>query len=178
MGPDAGPGSDPAPGAQQANPYAPPSLGADAAPWAQPELAGSLPLAERGTRLGAALLDGLLMVGAMLPGVALVAVDETAMIVVMMLGILGLQIYQWYLITNTGQSLGKKWMGIRITMLDGSPVDFVHGVLLRSWVMGLLGQIPFAGGIIGLVDVLMIFGDERRCLHDHIASTKVVIAQY
>jgi len=53
---------------------------------------------------------------------------------------------------------------------------FVHGVLLRQWVMGLLNAIPFIGNIIALVDPLMIFGDERRCLHDHIAGTKVIVA--
>jgi len=44
-------------------------------------------------------------------------------------------------------------------------------VLLRSWVNGLIGLVvPFYG----LVDILFIFGSERRCLHDLIAGTVVV----
>ena len=39
-------------------------------------------------------------------------------------------------------------------------------------VNGLIGIIPGYG----LVDVLFIFGAERRCLHDYIARTKVVEA--
>jgi hypothetical protein len=38
---------------------------------------------------------------------------------------------------------------------------------------GLLGIIPFYG----FVDVLFIFGQERRCLHDLIAGTRVVQGQ-
>ena len=94
-----------------------------------------------------------------------------------------LNIYQWYLISTTGQSLAKKWFRIRIVKTDNTGVDFVSGVLLREWVLGFVagainGVIPSAGSIVSLVDALMIFGSERRCLHDVIASTKVVIAEY
>jgi uncharacterized RDD family membrane protein YckC len=37
----------------------------------------------------------------------------------------GLTLYQAYLISSRGQSLGKRWMGIRIVREDGGPVDFV-----------------------------------------------------
>ena len=65
-------------------------------------------------------------------------------------------------------------LGMKIVKTDGSDVNFVSGVILRSWVTGALSNIPFIGGIIGLVDALMIFGEEHRCLHDHIAGTKVI----
>jgi uncharacterized RDD family membrane protein YckC len=90
--------------------------------------------------------------------------------------VLSFMIYQWYLIATTGQSLAKRWLGIKIVRLDGSPVGFVNGVILRSWVVGALSNIPILGTIIGLVNPLMIFGEERRCLHDHIAGTRVVVA--
>jgi hypothetical protein len=52
-------------------------------------------------------------------------------------------------------------------------------VLLRSWAFYALvfaGTLLFFGSILPLVDALMIFGDQRRCLHDHLAGTKVVVA--
>lgn len=81
---------------------------------------------------------------------------------------------QWYLVATTGQTLGKKLFGIKIVMVDGSPVGFWTGVVLRDWAIGFLGALPFVGGIIGLADALYIFHADRRCLHDRIAGTIVV----
>ena len=41
---------------------------------------------------------------------------------------------------------------------------------MRYIVNSLLGNIPFYT----VLDVLLIFGNERRCIHDHLAGTKVV----
>jgi uncharacterized RDD family membrane protein YckC len=169
------------------NPYAPPGGGYPPQggyghePYWQPyELAG------RGTRLVAAILDGLLAIATALPGFILLydflnSVDSKKesdlwlAVGVMVVGVLVLAIYQWYLIATRGQSLGKKWLHIRIVKLDGSMPGFVNGVLLRGWVMSLITNIPYVGGIVGLVDPLLIFGQERRCLHDLIASTQVIV---
>jgi uncharacterized RDD family membrane protein YckC len=40
--------------------------------------------------------------------------------------------------------------------------------------MGILGAIPGLGALLSLVNVLMIFGQEQRCLHDLFANTIVV----
>ena len=58
----------------------------------------------------------------------------------------------------------------------GAPVDFVTGVLLRVWITGVLGSfvLSWIGCLFWIIDSCMIFGQERRCLHDHIASTRVV----
>jgi len=40
----------------------------------------------------------------------------------------------------------------------------------------LIEQVPLFGGLFWIVDVCLIFGEERRCLHDYIAGTKVVRA--
>ncbi len=37
-----------------------------------------------------------------------------------------------------------------------------------------MGAIPFVGAIYAIVDILMIFGEEHRCMHDMIATTCVV----
>jgi uncharacterized RDD family membrane protein YckC len=87
---------------------------------------------------------------------------------------LPLSIYQWMLIARTGQSIGKKWLRIRIVKLDNSPVGFGDGVMLREWITRGISFIPCVGAIISLVGYLMIFGSERRCLHDRIAGTKVI----
>ena len=68
--------------------------------------------------------------------------------------------------------------GVRIVMYEnGKLPGFVNGWLLRSFVPGLIGQVPYVGGLFSLVDILCIFGEERRCIHDMIAGTKVVEAQ-
>jgi uncharacterized RDD family membrane protein YckC len=174
------------------NPYAPPTADVDQGLQARVD---DYVLADRGTRLGAVLIDGLLSVASLLPGfVLLVALagfdnldparmlrrmDDSLMfagIAVMVLMALSFQIYQWYLISTTGQSLAKRWLGIKIVRLDGSDVGFVNGVILRGWVIGAIGNIPLVGGLIALINPLMIFGEERRCLHDHIAGTRVIVA--
>jgi uncharacterized RDD family membrane protein YckC len=174
------------------NPYAPPSADVDQGLQTGGD---DYVLAERGTRLGAALIDGLLLFASVLPGFVLLAalaglenldpsrmvrrLDDGLLIVgilVMVLMVLAFQIYQWYLISTTGQSLAKRWLGIKIVRLDGSDVGFVNGVILRNWVISAMGQIPFVGMFVGLVNPLMIFGEERRCLHDQIASTRVIVA--
>lgn len=172
------------------NPYAPPSAGyqpqqqgygqqgyGQQPSWQPYELAG------RWTRFGAALVDGFLSLGAALPGLVMLFMsmdknDESQVwtgLSVAVIGMLILGIYQWYLISTRGQSLGKKWLHIRIVKLDGSLPGFVNGVLLRAWLMSLITNIPYIGGLVGLVDPLLIFGQERRCLHDLIASTQVIV---
>lgn len=175
------------------NPYAPPTADVDQGLQLQQ---GAYVLAERGTRLGAVLIDGLLAVAAALPAGIILAfmvfsatnggvnIGNAEMLSYGVIGVAGLMIlmvlafmgYQWYLIATTGQTLAKRWLGIQIVRVDGTPLGFVNGVILRSWVVGLLGNIPLVGPLVALVNPLMIFGEERRCLHDQIAGTRVIVA--
>ena len=59
---------------------------------------------------------------------------------------------------------------------DGSQASFARIVGLRYFTTSVLAPIPVVGSIYGLVDVLLIFRDSRRCLHDNIADTIVVTA--
>jgi len=109
------------------------------------------------------------------------ALDRPEMLVLLVgavgigfLGFLGIAIYQWVLISRTGQSLGKKWTGIRIERVDGARITFGSGVFLRNWLPKLIGSVPYLGAIFHLVDSLYIFREDRRCVHDHIAGTRVV----
>lgn len=96
-----------------------------------------------------------------------------------LVGLVFFQLGQWILITNRSQSLGKLVTGTRIVTLDGEPCGFVQGVLLRNWVLGAATgvlNILCLGWTLSLLDKLLIFGPERRCLHDQIAGTRVVSA--
>jgi uncharacterized RDD family membrane protein YckC len=147
-----------------------------------------LPLATRGSRFVAALLDGLVMVPLFMVGCVIAylvmgnSLADTSqatgravgMMTIMYICVLPIALYQWYLIAKTGQTLGKKWMRIKIVKLDNSPVNFVSGVVLRSWVLGLANFTGGIGGFVGLIDSLAIFAADRRTLHDRIAGTKVI----
>jgi uncharacterized RDD family membrane protein YckC len=89
--------------------------------------------------------------------------------------IFALVIFQLVLLSMSGQTIGKKIMAIKIVTSDGEHLPgFFKVVLLRLIVVGLIGSIPFAGWIFNLVDILFIFRDDRRCIHDMIAGTKVI----
>lgn len=99
-----------------------------------------------------------------------------------LVALLCLTLYQWYLLSTRGQTIGKAMVGIRIVSLDGQPAGFFQALLLRVWVFsGLLSLavsvssavIPVAGVVLALLDYVPLFGDDRRCLHDYVAGTQV-----
>jgi uncharacterized RDD family membrane protein YckC len=160
-------------GSTEQNPFAPPSEEAD---FAFAQDAGGYRLATYGQRLAGSMVDGILYVAAAVPGASLaLLVGERASFGGAGLGMLLLAIYQWSRIAATGQSLAKAWLHTRIIRENGERPGFVAGVVLRSWVMALLGMIPFIGYLVGLADALAIFsGTTRQTLHDRIAHTLVV----
>jgi uncharacterized RDD family membrane protein YckC len=102
---------------------------------------------------------------------------------------IGWVVWQIVLLYRFGQTVGKKALGIRVVRMDGSRVSFARFFFLRGGVLLavrlLVGGIALGigldhgnlvGALITLVDSLMIFGGERRCLHDYIADTQVVTA--
>ncbi len=143
-------------------------------------------LASLGSRLGASLVDGACVAGIylmfflMAGSSGLSGIDESAMgasLFFLVAAIIVLCIIQIYLLTTCGQTIGKKVVGIRIVSYpDGEASGFLKNVLMRGFVNGLISAIPLVGSIYAFVDILFIFGQERRCLHDMIASTKVVNA--
>jgi uncharacterized RDD family membrane protein YckC len=87
-----------------------------------------------------------------------------------------LALVQLVLLCTRGQTIGKIICKIRIVRVTGEPAGFVHAFLLRSVVMSLCTSIPIVGPIAMLVDPLLIFRDDRRCIHDLLAGTIVVDA--
>jgi uncharacterized RDD family membrane protein YckC len=155
------------------NPYAPPTAVADTSSLDDEDI---LIPAERGTRWWARFVDQLLWIAAAAPAAYVVLVMKEQFGWILSLLFFAVMGYQWYLISTTGQTLAKKWMGIKVVKMDGSPCGFVSGVLLREVAFFGAGAIPYVGKAIGLIDSLMIFGEPRRCLHDQLAGTKVVLA--
>lgn len=73
-----------------------------------------------------------------------------------------------------GQSLGKLLIGIHIVRAaDGSRAGFLKAVVLREVVFFVIGSIQYVGPVLSFGNVLMIFREDRRCLHDLVAETVV-----
>lgn len=167
------------------NPYAPPR--AAVRDIADPNAPNAK--AERVTRLVAAFLDGLifgamvylpLAIGGAMSG-ALSALATGRFDVMAFFGmaglfaLAGLIAWSWItivLVKRNGQSIGKKLLGIKVVRTDGSKASLGRIFWLRNFINALLGIIP----LYGLIDILLIFGEPRQCLHDKIADTIVVKA--
>ena len=112
-------------------------------------------LASPWLRLGASLLNGLLIV------------------VTLGVGYLLWTIVLW----NQGTNPGKKICGLRVVKVDTGRVCTFGDMLVRSFVIGGLVISLISGfslGIEGLVDALMVFGERRQRLTDKMAGTLVV----
>ncbi|MDH3889674.1 MAG: RDD family protein [candidate division Zixibacteria bacterium] len=145
-----------------------------AAPPPPRQVAGQL--ADRGTRLGAQLIDGLLVLPLIIVWVIIAGTSESDAgelmgFLLFILGMVGLIAYQWWLLSTEGQSIGKRMLNIKVVKLDGTNGGFETNVLMRLIINGFICIIP----LYCLVDVLFIFSEERRCIHDHIAGTKVIM---
>lgn len=162
------------------NPYAPPEANIEVPLTEDTELAG------RGARLGGAFIDGLILSIVFWGAVFLFGSFDSvlkgntsaSMIALMFLGWLGIfLVFNGYLLATKGQTIGKLAVGTRI-------VSSENGRILPLWkLIGLryvpfyaLGYVPIVGPLLGLVNILLIFRQDRRCLHDHVAGTKVIVA--
>jgi len=141
--------------------------------------------AERGTRLVARLVDGVVYAfaaGAIAAGyIFSPTVSDSAVVTALMtalggmvtLGILGVNL-MW--LANHGQTIGKRAMGIAIVRSDGTQATLGRLIGMRWFIITAIGYIPGVGLLVGLLNPLMIFRQDHRCLHDHIADTIVVRA--
>lgn len=153
------------------------------------------PLADRSTRLAANFIDNAIAAVVCIPGGLLIGFaalqallsgrtpspDEISVpqlllgLALLALAGVGLAFVQVWLLVKHGQTLGKRMLDIRIVRFsDQSNPGFVSAVLLRAVVPGLIGALPYIGMVFTLVDICFIFRTDRRCLHDHLAGTKVV----
>jgi uncharacterized RDD family membrane protein YckC len=157
-------------------------------PYAAPEallaeiLEPGLPLAGRGQRLAATILDAVFLVLAIFIGAlpAMLAGGSSAAgewsIILMLLALTALLVVNAVLVGRRGQTLAKYLLKIRVVRRDGSEAGFTRIFFARYLPVTVLGALPWIGVFVGLTDALMIFRDNRRCLHDEIADTVVVNA--
>ncbi|MEM1175556.1 MAG: RDD family protein [Pseudomonadota bacterium] len=143
-------------------------------------------LAGRGARLLGALLDGFFMTLIILPTMLFTGYIERAssgdvgiaeLAFWAIFGVIVWVVLNAYLLKNTGQTIGKRIVGTRIVSnADGKILTFTQVLFLRFLPFTLGGQVPVVGPLAGIINILFIFSSTRRCLHDHIAGTKVVKA--
>ena len=161
------------------NPYAPPT--AEVQDIYDPT--APLELADRGTRLAAAIVDGLIFLAmCYLPALVMVGIGSAAgqegvglVIPAAGAGAVGFVVWCWLTIPRVianGQSIAKKMLGIKVARSDGSPASFGRIFWLRNVVNGLLAVMP----LYQFIDWLFIFGESRQCLHDKLADTIVIKA--
>jgi len=167
------------------NPYAPPQAAVQ--DFADPD--GASALADRGTRLLASILDGLLIavmiyvplgIGLALNGRPIVLSGGHFNTAALLgsgswLPVIGLLIWGWLtvlFVARNGQSIGKKMLGIKVVRSDRSPASLGRIFLLRNVVNTVLAFLP----LYGIVDALLIFGEKRQCVHDKLADTIVIKA--
>ena len=148
-----------------------------------------LELADRGTRLAAKILDGLVgFVGIGILAALLIpmAISQRnggsgslfLIVFVAATACLVLTVLIWNLIWlhRYGQTIGKRIVKVRIVRSDGERADLGRIVGLRIILVMILGAIPLLGPLFSLVNVCFIFRDDRRCIHDLMADTIVVKA--
>jgi uncharacterized RDD family membrane protein YckC len=166
------------------NPYAPPR----AAVRDVIDLASPFEHADRGSRLGAAILDGFIffgmvftpmfvgsVLGASTRDAGAISGDGAALVIAGALTLVGFGAWCWLTlryVRRNGQSIGKKLVNIKVVRTDGSAVSLSRFFWLRNVVNSLIGFVP----LYGFIDVLFIFGESRQCLHDKIADTMVIKA--
>ena len=169
------------------NPYAAPTAEVDdVRAWDALDLENRK--AGRGKRLGAALLDGVISLIWLAPVIwaGYMALDVRRAIKpagpMVALLLLGLALMVTIIVVNclmlhrSGQTIGKRALDIAVVRTDGSRISLPRYIVLRVAPMMVLSLIPLVGKVINLLDPLLIFGNDKRCLHDLIADTIVVDA--
>lgn len=140
---------------------------------------GELELAGIGTRFAAIFIDGLIM---LIPLFAvafgsvfvLAPVLGTAggIVLELVIGVLATipyVLYEGFMLSRGGQTLGKKIMKVKVVTPEGGDIS-----VGQAWTRAIMRSVFNLLRILGLVNYLFAFGQEKTCLHDRIAKTRVV----
>ncbi|MBU3020605.1 RDD family protein [Aestuariibacter sp. A3R04] len=136
-------------------------------------------LASRGERFAAALIDAVVSILITIPLFFVVGLENlqepsiglTAMIFVY--GFASFLLVHGFILFNYGQTVGKRFLKIRIEDLEDNQATFSTIMLKRYLPISIVAYIPVVGSILSLIDVLFIFRADKRCVHDLIADTRV-----
>jgi uncharacterized RDD family membrane protein YckC len=147
-------------------------------------------LASRWARLGGALIDGILLLPfavasvLMIPFLAsadLLFIENTIAstlvfeVMPMVSTSIGYLIINGYLLAKHGQTVGKLIVGTRIVDQHTNRILPLMPLFAKRFLfIQALALIPVIGNFTGLIDALLIFRENRRCLHDEFAGTKVI----
>lgn len=141
-------------------------------------------LASRWARLWGSLIDGLIMLVILVPimfftGFFAMIQSGTEPsflfnILMLLVSVCVFLAFNFNLLKNQGQTIGKKVMGTKIVGINNEKALMEDHILKRYLTYFLPGQIPIIGSIFSLINLLFIFGPEKRCIHDLAGKTKVV----
>jgi uncharacterized RDD family membrane protein YckC len=142
-------------------------------------------LAGRGTRLGAVIIDTIILIGLFWLASKLTPLNifspemaQASFFTKLAVQAASLALFaalHGYLLVKRGQTIGKMLLGIRIVRPDGSAASLVRILGLRYGVGYVIAALHIGVLMVfSLIDCLLIFRASRRCLHDLIADTIVV----
>jgi uncharacterized RDD family membrane protein YckC len=190
-GSQAGPQTSPGPEAAPGGGVVPP--GGWQQPIARPEAGAGWvgkPLASWGSRVGAQLLDALILIipSAILVGLVIgvfAAGSEVGGVVAAIIAFLAYLLlalfYAPVLMARSGERNGQTWgkqiLGIRVIRDQGEPIElgfaFLREFVVKNLLFGTIGGFFLA--IPTLLDYLWpLWDDQNRCLHDMVVSTHVL----
>ncbi|WP_369696738.1 RDD family protein [Streptomyces sp. XD-27] len=143
------------------------------------------PLASLPRRLLARIIDALIigipvsLVMAVLLGGFDPVNDNSEATAVSMVTVLVYFFYEGMMLTNSGQTVGKRLMRIRVAMLRDGSIPAGQPGWLRAAVYALPEVVPICGFVFWLINVLWCTWDRpyRQCIHDKAATTVVVSAE-
>lgn len=142
-------------------------------------------LASRLSRLGASLIDTIIMMIVILPvmyltgGFDQISNPEAQPSLlyntgIAILGFIVFAVINLKSLIRNGQTIGKKVAGIKIVTMNNELPTFQGYLLKRYAFYFFLGYIPVVGQLLSIVNVCFIFGRGQRCLHDLVGGTKVI----
>lgn len=151
------------------------------------------PRATRGQRFAGHLIDYVILLFGTIAGISLAVfvglffypdyldmpetlllsvIENTVVLVVLSMFFLATN---GYLLVKRGQTVGKLIMKTQIVSDENEMLPLSKIFLARYFVFWFLSVLPVVGGLLSLANALMIFRGNRKCLHDELAGTKVVM---
>jgi uncharacterized RDD family membrane protein YckC len=187
----------PAPGGFEGGYSSPPPPGAlGGAAAAQAPVLGRHQLAGWWSRVGATVIDGIIIgVGALVvtlifgslfsigfadgdtSDAGIVAAIVGLLFMFLAIAIVALLYAPLMMAQTNGKTLGRMAVGIRVVRADGQPMTFgwamLREVAVKALLFGIAGSFTF--GLANLLDVLWpLWDDENRALHDFVVDTRTV----